>query len=796
MEVKRPVILFLGSYIVGIIIAYNSVPMLFKLLIGVIAIFLYTKYILYGKISLKVMFIIIIIFLAGFFRFRQVEKKYDTYTLRVLELGKGNKEISGRVASIGKSTNSNYYILENASSAGLDLGRARVYFGDEINSDVKIGNYIKVSAGTSVIDSPSNEGEFNQKNYYRSSDIAFIAYANDIEVINSEYDFLKEKVYEIKVLIKNQILKIFDYKDAGLFKAMITGDRSSIDKEQKKTFSENGIAHIIAISGLHLSILGLMLFEFLRKFFSVNVSATFTSIFIFLYGIFIDASATSLRAISMLYVRFLSLAIGRTYDSKNTLYIICFMFLIMNPYLIFNAGFQFSYVAIFALNADVYIKKKKPLKVPAIIILNLFLFPITVYHYFTYPLYSVLLNLFVIPLMPFVLLFGILGLTISFAYLPLGVLVVKIIHIMFLIYDTLCMLIEKMPYHIVFIGRPTLYEVLYYYVALFLIIYSLENLYIVPKLKRSMIKNLEKINEFRKKIIAYRFTNIIRLSICFILLIMSILIISIRVKNDLRMTFLSIGQGDSILIEAKDKVYTVDGGSTSNTRNGEYILSPHIKSRAIDHIDYAFITHADSDHTNGMIYLLTDEDDINIYNLVLPINAKTDNKFSKLKSAAVNRGTKVLYMKETDILAFDNNLTIDVLSPDTLSLSNKKMDQNELSLTFKLEFNNHSCLFTGDIGRITMDRMINDAYSKEHMNSDVLKIPHHGSKNSNVQEFFDIVKPKLAVVSYGKNNNYGHPDDKTIQAINDTGAYVLKTGESGQIDVYFDKDDIYYRTFR
>lgn len=796
MNVRRPVSLFLGSFVLGIIIAYNPAPTLFKVLVGAIAIFLYGRLIYLGKLNARVVGFIIVLFLIGFYRFKNVEDMYDRYAKRVVDLGKGNKEITGKVVSIGKSTNSNYYIIRDAVSDGRDLGMARVYFSDEIITDAKIGNAIRIYGGTSVIEEPSNEGEFNQKNYYRSSGITFIIFAKEIEVTNASYDRLRQKVYEIKLAIKSQIDKTFETRDAGLFMAMLTGDRSKIDKEQKKTYSENGIAHIIAISGLHLSILGLALFEILRRVFSVNVSAGITSIFIFLYGIFIDASAASLRAICMLYVRFMSLAFGRTYDSKNTLYIICLIILFLHPYLFFNAGFQFSYVAIFALNSEVYIKKKEKIKVPAVIILNLFLFPITIYHYFTYPLYSILLNLVVIPLMPFVLGFGLLSLAVSFVYIPFASLIAKIIHLIFLIYDKLCLLLEKLPYHILWLGRPTLYEVLYYYVAIFLIMYAISNLYVVPRVRRLLYSENEKYIAIRNRIFEYRLYNAIRLVICFVLLAMSILIIGIRNRNDLRMTFISIGQGDSIVIESNDFIMSVDGGSTSNTSNGEYILVPHMKSRAIDHIDYAFITHADSDHTNGLMYLIDSDSDIKVYNLMLPINAKTDTKFNKLKNLARANDVNITYLSEMDKLSFKNGLIdISVLSPDVASLENKKMDQNELSLTFRMDYKNHSCLFTGDIGKLTMDRMVDDSYDVDNMKAEVLKVPHHGSKNSNVKEFFEIVKPELAVVSYGKNNTYGHPHDVTMESIIDTGAYILKTGEKGQIDIYFDKDDIYYGTY-
>ncbi|MBR1454519.1 MAG: hypothetical protein IJ593_07760, partial [Lachnospiraceae bacterium] len=148
MNVRRPVSLFLGSFVLGIIIAYNPAPTLLKVLVGVIAIFLYGRLIYLGKLNARVVCFIIVLFLIGFYRFKNVEDMYDRYAARVIDLGKGNKEITGKVVSIGKSTNSNYYIIRDAVSDGRDLGMARVYFSDEIITDAKIGNAIRIYGGT------------------------------------------------------------------------------------------------------------------------------------------------------------------------------------------------------------------------------------------------------------------------------------------------------------------------------------------------------------------------------------------------------------------------------------------------------------------------------------------------------------------------------------------------------------------------------------------------------------------------------------------------------------------------
>ena len=401
------------------------------------------------------------------------------------------------------------------------------------------------------------------------------------------------------------------------------------------------------------------------------------------------------------------------------------------------------------------------------------------------------LNLIVIPLMTLVLLFGLLALFASFLYVPLGNVISVVVKIIFLIYKKLCLFASTLPYSTLWIGKPNIYAVLYYYIVIFLLIYSLKNLYIVSKNKKPKLDTNIIIKEFS----TYRFLNILRIIICMIMLIVSISVLLYRKKDLMRLTMVSIGQGDSMLIQNNDLILSIDGGSSSNTSNGEYVLLPHMKSRAINHIDYAFITHADADHTNGILYILNNEENFTIKNILLPINAKNDDKFNELKNAAIDSDVNLMYLKEKDNLDISDEIKVVVLSPDENSIENKSFDQNELSLTFKLDYKNHSCLFTGDIGKKTMNRMINDEYDIQNMKADILKAPHHGSKNSNVKKFFEIVDPKYTIISYDKNNTYGHPSPAMIENLTFVGSNIIKTAESGQIDLYLDKEYIYYKTF-
>ena len=682
-----------------------------------------------------------------------------------------------------------------------------------------------------------NIGQFDSETYYRSLGETGNINATNISIIDDKYDLLRQNIYETREIIINQIFKIFNKRNAGLFTAMLVGDKSYIEKDQKDLFNENGIAHILAISGLHLSILGLCLFELLRKKLSFKTSAIIVSTFILLYAIFIDASITTLRAVVMLYLRFMAIGLGRSYDSKNVLFLTAIVFIIFRPYIIFNSGFQFSYVAVYALNLNYKYEFKHFVKlrnrllrivdpnemlsikkihvVPQVIVLTLILLPITIYNYFEYPVYSVLLNLIVIPLMTFVLLFGILGLMVSFINIIFGRLLIGIVHFIFIFYEWLCNFINQLPYHSIRTGRPSLSSIILFYIILFVVHYVL-NVYLYYR-THSTVENIVgadtdrpyRVLQYNKLIV----DNFIRPKVgavsdrpyrgnlnYFHIFIVSAILISLSIFamtfhyiNGLNIEMLYIGQGDSLLIRNNNLTITIDGGSTTSKSNGKYILEPNMFAKAIDKIDIAFITHSDADHTNCIEYLLS-ENDIDIGTLVLPIFAKTESKYDRLKTLCDNKNVPIQYMKQYDDIKIDNDLSFVCLSPSE-KYKEAKNNVNEQSLVLKMDYKGKTALFTGDIGKDIEEKMCLDKNISNLLKSDIYKVAHHGSKNSNTEMFIDKASPEYAIVSYGIGNRYGHPNGKVIERLEDRNIKTLKTGESGEIDININNNKIDFETY-
>ena len=533
------------------------------------------------------------------------------------------------------------------------------------------------------------------------------------------------------------------------------------------------------------------------------------------------------------------------------------VFILFRPYIIFNSGFQFSYVAVYALNLNYkyefkhFVKLRNKLLrivdpnemlsikkihvVPQVIVLTLFLLPITIYNYFEYPVYSVLLNLIVIPLMTFVLIFGILGLMVSFINVIFGRFLIGIVHFIFIFYERLCNFINQLPYHSIRTGRPSLSSIILFYIILFVVHYIL-NVYLYCRTHSSVegiaINEIaEGIDSIRQKVGAFirpkvgavsdrpyrelqynksiveafirpkvgakacrARINYIHIFIASIILIsLSILYMTFHYINGLNIEMLYIGQGDSLIIRNNDVTITIDGGSTTSKSNGKYILEPNMFAKAIDKIDIAFITHSDADHTNCIEYLLS-ESDIDIGTLVLPIFAKTEAKYDRLKTLCDNKNVPIQFMKQYDDIKIDNDLSFVCLSPSE-KYKEAKNNVNEQSLVLKMNYKGKTALFTGDIGKEIEEKLCLDKNISNLLKSDIYKVAHHGSKNSNTEIFIDKVSPEYAIVSYGIGNRYGHPNGKVIERLEDRNIKTLKTGESGEIDININNDKIDFETY-
>ncbi|MCQ2610018.1 MAG: hypothetical protein MJ151_04440, partial [Lachnospiraceae bacterium] len=284
-------------------------------------------------------------------------------------------------------------------------------------------------------------------------------------------------------------------------------------------------------------------------------------------------------------------------------------------------------------------------------------------------------------------------------------------------------------------------------------------------------------------------SNIKVISMSIILISIAMFLMIYQYQKGLRISCLSIGQGDSFVLRNDDKkVYTIDGGSTSNTSNGEYILAPNLKANQVSVIEKAYISHIDADHVNAIQYVISRDEDIKVKEVVLPIVAKDNKKYNEFVRLCEKNNVKVTYLKRGDVDEINKDMCFYCVSPsDKVSVLNN--DVNQSSMCIKLYYKDNTMLFTGDMGKEMESEILKDKVVSQNLQSDILKIAHHGSRTASSKKFIEKVNPKYAILSYGYKNSYNHPHKETMNTLRATkDLKIYNTVDSGEIDIYMDKN--------
>ena len=266
--------------------------------------------------------------------------------------------------------------------------------------------------------------------------------------------------------------------------------------------------------------------------------------------------------------------------------------------------------------------------------------------------------------------------------------------------------------------------------------------------------------------------------ILLVFIIFSIIITQIDLKIDsfLEIYMLDVGQGDSVvLITPDNKVIVVDsgeGGDKANLDYGKSVVYPFLLAHKKHKIDYLIISHMDLDHVGGSYYLL---ENIKVNHIITCIQTVESSNFSKLIEIANSKNIEISYLKRGDSCILDDFTNINVLWPD---VNNIIYDNtiNNMSLVFKLNCNNKSILFTGDIEELAENAILSSYNNNVNiLKSDIIKVPHHGSKSSSIYDFINMVNPKIALIGVGEENKFGHPNAEVLRRYEKIGSIIYRT---------------------
>ncbi len=242
--------------------------------------------------------------------------------------------------------------------------------------------------------------------------------------------------------------------------------------------------------------------------------------------------------------------------------------------------------------------------------------------------------------------------------------------------------------------------------------------------------------------------------------------------------------GDSCLIVTpKNKKILIDGGGSErgSSNIGEKTLLPYLLNRKVSKLDYAIISHFDSDHCEGVLYVMQK---IKVENVIIGKQFETCENYKEFIKIVKQKNIRVISVEKGNKVNIEKDMYFNVIWPDSNNIVNENKLNNN-SLVFKMNYKSISALFTGDIEKIAEEKIISNV--KEELKSTIIKVAHHGSKTSSTEKFIEKVKPKIALIGVGENNTFGHPSNITIETLEKAGTKIYRTDQMGEIILKINK---------
>lgn len=547
---------------------------------------------------------------------------------------------------------------------------------------------------------------------------------------------------------------------------------------------------MLAVSGSHITYI-ISAFSILMEKKNKRTTKIITIIFLIFFMALTGFTASVVRASIMGILILTAGLVHRKSDTINNLGISSLIILICNPYTIIDAGFWLSFagtMGIILLEEPInsYFQKFKICKIKSIswiinsftitFAANIIIIPIMAYMFSTFSMTFWISNILAAPVMEFVTIYGFLMYFISIFLLPLAKFLGIILNFSLNSLIKIAEITSLIPGSSIYIKTPYLLECIIYYLILFLIFNwkrikeKLENNKILEKIKKN----------------SYKYISII---LIFIILTNTI---SNKIFQEIKIYFVDVGQGDSTLIQTiEGKNILIDGGGSEfgSFDVGESILLPYLLDRRITTIDYLMISHFDSDHIGGVFAIL---ENLEVKNIIISKQGETSENLKKFYEITNNKGIRTIIVKKGDIVEIDKYSHFEILFPEDNLIEDNILNNNSIVARFNsLDF---SILFTGDIEEIAEKRLCELYSGTDKLEAFVLKVAHHGSKTSSTEEFLELVKPKIALIGVGKNNNFGHPNIDVIERLENMGSKIYRTDNCGEIIIRINRKKLQIHT--
>lgn len=640
------------------------------------------------------------------------------------------------------------------------------------------GDLITVRGHVFFPEKAHNPGEWDAKEYALEKGYLF--------TIRSETVTIEKRVTSPIVLflassrdgVTEKIREMFEQPYAGVVSAMITGEKSLLETEEKELLRSGGISHIIAISGLHMSILADLMLKGLSLVLRKRKAENLTLFLLLSYALWTGGAISTLRAAIMFSMKILAQRVGREYDFYSSYAFSMTLLLLSRPMYIRSASFYLSFGALLGMQIGEaivihwrffpYVIRKWFASSVGVTLVTT---PISLWFFYEAAPLSFLMNLYVIPSVSLVFLFSLGAVILGFLSPAAGYGFSRISIALLKSYEAGSDWMDAIPY-LKLRGRMSVWHIL---------ILVLLTIFLI------LVYGKNAVEEGKRK---GRQKSAFVLSCVLFLLIPDI-------KK--QVSFLYVGQGDCAVIEWHDSVFIMDAGPSYKD-----VIRPFLMREGIKTIDGLIVSHPDADHMAGAL-LLAKDPSFEVKTLILS-DAAVQNTESRreLEEAIHTQGGEILRMKAGDgfsvrspaerLFSFlpgvkhrQADLWFQVLSPG------KEWDnENDSSLVVVMSMEGKRFLFTGDIAFATEYALIEEGIS---LKTDVLKIAHHGSGFSSSKEFLEAADPALSVISCGIHNTYGHPSKETLERLTAQQLPFRVTADEGCITLQIKHNQLYYSSF-
>ena len=639
------------------------------------------------------------------------------------------------------------------------------------------GQYIRVSGTISFFQNAPNPGNFNQRFYYRKQGITGALKQARLEEIRAftgkagwKYRLL-EWMSDIREKTAEQILAYLGEEKGGVLCSMMLGDRAYMDEEVRENYQKSGIGHLLAISGLHVSFVGMGIYEILRHAsFTRTFAAGGSCAVLILYAVLTGGSISAVRAAVMFLIRMGAEVTGREYDGLTAAGTAVLLMLSFNPLQLFDAGFLLSFGAVLGVylilpfwQTEGEAKWKRTIKMSLSV--QLAVLPIMLYYYYEISPYSIFWNLLAVPLAGIVLACGFAGIltgtVVSGGLWPARI-SYGISGLILGIYEEGSRIMLEIPGARWVAGRPGTVQILAYYMVLAVMLACFR---------------------FGKKKAAY--TGILA----------AVLLMGFPHgrAGELEIYMMNVGQGDAFFLRGpKGGTYLIDGGSSTVSDVGKYRIEPFLKSEGVGKLDYVWVSHGDIDHLGGIEEMLKRQKyGIRIERIVLPGERFWDEKLYEFAQTATEYGAKVYTVEAGQILREGEMELFCIWPGDEKEKEEMPEPGNEASMVLALRYRRFDMLFTGDLendAEDTVSARIGELQEQKKLSDrfEVLKVGHHGSRNATSERLLEITRPDAAWVSAGEKNRYGHPHEEVLERLANWGVSLYNTKDGHAVKLCTD----------